>query len=381
MDAMIKSTIYDPNVVVFDSYPNISADLKSEIEDWKKRFYDYCDKQTDFAAFATSYYGSDMQVEGSGLLTRAAMEEMGGADKKNDVNSEADVISVRDFLKQYETGYNEIKRAGYRKRGEAAYEKLFDVANRTDNMVEAQIILEKERLLWKIVSEDALDIFDTVLEAMDPLYEATSYPVAAFSEVYKKVDCDEELTYETEILKHEIPKVVSRSTTRIMIAAILGTNILNYAKSKNKIRTWASDRSAKEGLSGMIVARKNICKYLDMLRTQFGWSFNDIINDEFTKLWLLNPRNLDSTGRLKRVLNPANFDAYKEIVDECRSSKSISQILETQSRYVVYFDLDRKDREYTRKAEAFAKEQNSALTYYKYESSLKRELKDKGVAL
>ena len=127
----------------------------------------------------------------------------------------------------------------------------------------------------------------------------------------------------------------------------------------------------------MIACRHNIRKFCDMIRRQFNWTFDDIANDEFTKLWLLNPRNLDAMGRVKRVLNPENLSAYKEIVRECLSDKSISQILETESRYTVYFDLDKKDREYTRRAEAYAKELNSNLTYYKYENELKREIKKK----
>ena len=199
MDEMIRTSIYNPNVEVFDSYPNISDSLKAEIDAWKKKFEDYCNKQTDFATFATTYFGSDIQVEGANLITRAATEAMGGANQKNDINSEAEVISVKDFLKQYEEGYNQIVKAGYRMRGKAAYEELFNVANRTDNMVEAQTIMEKERLLWKIVSEDALDIYETTLEAMDPLYEAVTFPVSSFAEAYKKVDCEEELVYELEI--------------------------------------------------------------------------------------------------------------------------------------------------------------------------------------
>ncbi|MBE6014812.1 MAG: hypothetical protein E7241_05555 [Lachnospiraceae bacterium] len=372
MNDMILNSLYTPTVSAFDAYPNLSPELSAQIEDFKKRFYDYCDKQTDFAAFMQSFYGSEMQVESANLMGKAAMEAMGGASKQNSAETEADVISVKDFLEQYRPAYDEVKKAGYRKRGEAAYEKLFDVANRTSDMVEAQLIMEKERLLWKIVSEDSLDIYETILEAMDPLYEAVTYPISQFVEIYKKANGEEELIYELELAKQRIPAGVQKGVTRIFLAALLGSNILFYAKGKYKLREWASDTSAQEGLSSMIACRSNIRAFIKMIKEQFDWTFEDMISDEFTKLWLLNPRGLDALNRIKRILDPRNLDAYKEIVAECLSDKTIEDILMTESTYVVYFDLMKKDEEFEQKAAAKTAELNANLTYYRYESILKQ---------
>ncbi|MBR5336817.1 MAG: hypothetical protein IK152_02415 [Lachnospiraceae bacterium] len=369
---MIQTAIYAPTVSVFDAYPNVSPELAAEIEDWKIRFKEHCEKQTDFAAFMGQFYGSDIQVESSNLLSRAAMEAMGGATQQNEVNSEAEVISVKDYLEQYRSAYDEVRAAGYRKRGEAAYEELLNVANRTDDMVEAQLIIEKERLLWKIVSEDTLDIYETIQEAMDPLHEGMTFPISAFAEVYRKATCDEDLTYELERLKIVVPVVVQRSVIKIFLATVIGTNILNYAKGKNKIYAWASDTSAQEGLGAMIACRDNIRTFIKLLKEHFDMSFEDMVNDEFTKLWLLYPRGLDSLGRIKRILDPQNLSAFKEIVNECLSDRTIEDILLSGSRYVVYFDLEKTDEEYEGKASERTKELDGGLTYYRYEATLKK---------
>jgi hypothetical protein len=186
MDEMIRTTFYEPNLDIFDAYPDISTDLKEEIEHWKRDFKLYCEECKDIATFSSSYFGSDLHVQAQDLITKAAMEaymtptsgdaseNIGTSDaatgiEQNDIDDKSQIISVREFVEQYKPVYDEIKKAGYRIRGEKAYKNLFAVADRTDDMVEAHIIMEEERLLWKIVSEDSLDIFETILEAMDPL--------------------------------------------------------------------------------------------------------------------------------------------------------------------------------------------------------------------
>lgn len=380
MDNMIKMTFYDPYIQTFDAYPNISDGLRAQIEAWKKDFYNVCESQRDLASFSQGFIGSEIQVRYTDLVGKAAMEAMsaqssssynvGGNEYVANPTREEDIIPVSAYLEQYREAYNEVKKSGYRKRGEAAYEKIFDVANRTDDMVEAQIIIEEERLLWKIVTEDTLDIYETILEAMDPLYEAMTEPISEFVDIYKSAKGDEELTYKLERAQFKIPEIAQKSTTKIFLAALLGTSLLNFAKGRYQVQSWQNDQQAREGLASMIASKQKILFMVKMLKDQFNLTFNDLVNDEFTKIWFLNPRGLDALNRIKRVMLPENLNAFNEIVDDIISGKSIEEMIKTPSRYVVYFDLDKKDSSFNSEASALAKEKNNALTYYKYLNEL-----------
>ena len=58
--------------------------------------------------------------------------------------------------------------------------------------------------------------------------------------------------------------------------------------------------------------------------------------------------------------------------------RRIEELVEELNRYSYeYYTLDNPsvtDKEYDKKADAYVKELNSKLTYYKYENELKREL-------
>ena len=324
--------------------------------------------------------GSEIQVRYTDLVGKAAMESMnasssgtynvGGNEYVANPTREEDIIPVSAYLEQYREAYNEVRKSGYRLRGVAAYKKIFDVANRTNDMVEAQIILEEERLLWKIVTEDTLDIYETILEAMDPLYEAMTEPISAFVEIYKKASGDEELTYQLERAQFNIPKTTQKSTTKIFLAALLGTSLLNFAKGRYQVQKWENDVQAKQGLASMIASKQKILFIVKMLKEQFNLTFNDLVKDEFTMLWFLNPRGLDALNRIKRVMLPENLNAFNEIVDDIISGKAIEDMIKQAPKYPVYFDLSAKDASFNAEANALAQDKNNALTYYKYLNEL-----------
>ena len=104
---------------------------------------------------------------------------------------------------QYRIPYEEVKKAGYRKNAQAAYAAILAIPKQTDDMLEAQLILEEDGLLWKIVKEDGLDIFAPILEAMDPLQEAMTAGLELQTRAFQESQSVEDLDYHLEKLEFE----------------------------------------------------------------------------------------------------------------------------------------------------------------------------------
>jgi hypothetical protein len=376
MNDIIRGMI-DGYLSIFNQY-SASGELEKEIEDFKRRFEAFAEKNSDPAMFYQKFTESGLQEEYNSLITKAAMSEITANNNSQEyAKTEADVISVSEFVDQYRTPYDEIKKAGYRKRAEKAYEAIFEVANRTTDMVEAQLIFEKERLLWNIVKEDALDIFEPVLAAMDPLNKATTANLILQIETYEKVQSDEELTAETEKQEKVLLILVQQEIIKITLAATLATHLLKYHKAKLKAGEFGADNEVQGAMMAILANKKALQRTLTFLKDNLSLSFNDLLQDEGMKIWLLAPTNVDALSRIKIALHPKNYDAYLDIIEnEIEKDLSVKEILLRKIPAGIYFALDGKaKKEFERKASLKAEELNRDLVYYQYQKELETALK------
>lgn len=363
----------------FKNYSITSPTLQSQVDEFEAKMISFANANPDVATFFTKLNESGLLEQYSSLISRVAMASMGTADEdgkvKTDYSDEpsAPVISVAEFVNQYREAYNAVRASGYRKRAEGVYEEIFAVADRTDDMIEAQIILEKERLLWKIVAFDSLDIFEPVLEAMDPLNKATTVVVQSQTDIYKKVSCEEELLYLLEKQEFDNHIVVQHSISRMTIVATLALHLTQYSSSKIAVYESRNDTAAKGALQGMIELRFAIRRTLKFLKEEWDMTFDDILGDEGTKIAMLSPENADMFGRIKTSLNPQNFAVFKDIIDnEIIPDISVTDILLRQPSFMQWYDLDRLHKSgYETTAQNKAAKSNSELTYYIYMDKLK----------
>ncbi|MCQ2512211.1 MAG: hypothetical protein MJ092_02330 [Lachnospiraceae bacterium] len=386
MDSVMKM-MADSYVSVFDNYNLTDPDLLAEIAAFKKEVYSFAEScGSDLMKFTSAMQqGGELLAKCSDLNTRCfyadqADKNGGGSNSSSnegyqgvDYDSEhpsQTVISVKEYLEQYRPGYEEIKKAGYRTGGEAAYEELFRVANRTDDMLEAQLIMEKERLLFKIVSEDALDIFGAVLEAMDPL----NVPVSALTnlnvEMYKKVNSDEELTYESNLLEAKTAQVIAWYIPRMNIAALIADYATKFQMAKRAARL-NDGSAAKTGLESMAKLRASAKRLNQLMVEDYNTSLNTILTDQFLSLQMLLPKNLDAMGKYKQVLHPNNLRAIKELWMEMISDTSLIDILSREQEHVLYASLNKTADAVMREHRAQVQRAVSQLKYYKYENQLK----------
>ncbi len=359
---------------VFGSYEVKSAQLQSEIDKLGEKFNALANQNSDPTVFYKNMMDSGLQEEYSALVTKVAMASMNMADEEGNVKTDYSdepprpVVSVKEFVEQYRVPYDEIKKQGYRKRGEAAYEAIFAVAQRTDNMLDAQLIFEKERLMWKIVTEDSLDVFEPILEAMDPLQRATTVTLQTHIAVYKRANSDEELVYLLEKAETYKTIKIEEAVTRMTIAGYFAYFLTEYCVQKNVVFEWYNDRSVQGAVSAMTRLRMALRKLIKFINEEWSISYAELMADEGTKIWFLNPANADLFGRFKTALHPQNYAVFEDIIEnEVMKDISITEVLLRQTPAVFWFDLKGdEDNAYIAAAEAKANKANAELTYYQY---------------
>ncbi len=379
MDSLIKDML-NGYIGTFSAYSTDNAQLSAEVQDWINRANEFGSSIDNVADFYIKFTESGLAEEFSGLVTKLAMQGMNSQPQNQEQpeqvaeSTSPRIPSVKEFVQQYQIPYDEVKKAEYRKRAEAAYEKVFDVANQTDSMLEAQIIIEKERLLWKIVSEDYMDIMEPIHEAADPLFDIVYKNTGLYVEKYSNAQSEEELLYDLEKMEYEKFAIVNAGQTKMTFAASLMNNLIGkegYITAKKIVWAWESDEKAKYGLGLMISARQSILNLLKYLEEDLNVSFDEFINDDTWRIWCLSPMNADALGRIKVVLNHKNFEMIKSIINnEIRSSLTEVEILQRNMDKEIYAKLDDTDS-YKAKADDIAAKMNSEFTYFRYLDKLK----------
>jgi len=361
----------------FDMYAISSPALQQQVDDFKKRMTAFADENPDVATFYAKLAESGLTEEHSALITKVVMASTGSADADGNVKTDYSdtppppVVSVKDFVEQYRVSYDEVKNSGYRKRGEAAYEKIFAVADRTNDMLEAQTILEEERLLWKIVTDDSLDIFEANLQAMDPLQRSFTFTLENQIDVYKKAQSEEEIDYTMQCLEFPIFCFVQHDILNsITIPATLATLIVGmdppgYDVCKLNFQLTGKEDSLRE----FIADYKALKRTVDFLKEFCNKTFDDLLACESSKIWMLAPDNVDELGRIKVTWNPRNYAAFRDIIyNEIMNDISLIELLKRQPEQPVWYSFGAPEEKenYRNMAQAKAAELNADLTYYKY---------------
>ncbi len=379
MDASIQQTILG-YTGVFAAFTIGSEKLKNDVECFIAELNALGEGCSDFMDFMTKFPSSGLQQKYSDLVANitSPATSSGDAEESKSV-SEKKLPTVKEFLEQYRPSYNAVLNGGFRLRAQKAYENIFAVAERTEDLLEMNIILEKEKLLWKIVTEDLLDIYEPILAATDPLNTGVVKQFEKLMHICASAESDEELSFRTDIAVQENQKFQYCFISRITAPIILSGAILGYILCKIKFRTWQQPQS---DLLALIAQRQAVRNTYELFQNTFGWDFEYFVNDEWMKLWLLVPVNLDINGRIRQVLDPQNIEVMREILfNEVLTDKSIEDILLHEQQHVYYFLLDKKADEITRKYQAEADRLNAHLLYFKYQSQLQSMAENKGVKL
>jgi len=383
---MINENIKTMYMGYFDAFNAVKVkdpELQRKIDDWKSRMEAFAATISNIADFFPKYMESGLSEEHTLLVSQLYMQYSNTnnhATADTPASGSTPVISVREFLEQYRVPYNEICKAGYRKRTEKAYENIFAVADRTDNMLEAQIILDEERLLWKIVSEDYKEVYEPILEATDPLWNAVYKPSELFYETYRVCESEEEMHYHGQRLSRQFNIIKQRDVVPMQFALSIAHTTLKAVLYRNLFwQKYSNDEQvARANAAGALFCRDKCRNILKILKESFGLTFNDIIADKHVKLWLLPAISFLPLGRYKKALPPEQFDFLSEVINE-QIIPDISDeeflLHETRSTaYVLYKTPDYPEAEsYDAKIRAIANEKTKHLTYFKYADELDKK--------
>lgn len=379
MDAFIKQTITG-YTGVFAAFSLSDENLKNDIKSFIADLDSLGESCSDVMDFMTKFSAGGLQQKYADMVARAATPMPSEENTESNIDPvEKKLPSVKDFLEQYRSSYNAVLNGGFRFRAQKAYENIFEVAERTDDLLEMNIILEKERLLWKIVTEDLLDIYEPILAAIDPFNDGVVKQFEKLIQISNQAVCDEELACLSDIAIKENQQYNYRFMSRMTASVLLSGAIMGYALCKIKFRKWLQPQS---DLLGLIAQRAAVKRTYEYFCTAFGWDFDDFANDEWMKIWLLVPVNLDTNARIKQVLDPQNIEVMRELLfNEILSERSISDILLHEQQMVYYFLLDKRADEVTLKYQAEAAKLNAHLLYFKYQHQLQSLAENKAVKI
>ena len=379
MDENVKA-MYQGFFSGLDAVPAKDPELQKKIDDWKKRMEAFAGTITNIADFYPKYIDSGLSEECTTLMTQLYMQDSNTGNAAP-ASGEKPVISVKNFLEQYRAAYEEIKQAGYRKHTEKAYENIFAVADRTDNLLEAQIILEQERMLWKIVSEDWCDVYEPIIEASDPLF--LSYQsLKLVYQSYLACNSEEEMTYHGQRFERQINILTQRELRPWWFALSIALIAADAAGHRSEFWIWYlknEHEKAKKKATAALMARDTCRRMLQLLKESYGLTYNDLAADKHVKPFLLAAVNLVLRGRYKKALPPAQLDYYAEIINEqIIPDLGDYEFLMQAARSVYYKKYEAAD--YDDKILRIANENSGHLTYYKYQEALdkKNEAKDGG---
>ena len=379
MDAAIQQTITG-YTAVFDSFTISDDALKKDIEDFINDFNTVGENSSDIMDFMAKFPASGLQEKYSNLIARASAPPPVSVETNATEEKPAGALpTVKEFLEQYRESYNAVKGAGYRTRAEKAYENIFAVADRADNLIDMNIILEREQLLWKIVTEDLLDIYQTVLDATDPLNLNAVNRFQKMIETCSESTCDEELAYRTDVDITTNQKRTYCLMSDIIVPVMLAKSLMEYDKMKRIFRTW---QAPEKDLLGVISMRGAVKKTYEFIVKTYGWDFDHIVNDQWMKMWLILPTAIDANARIRKTLDPQNIETFrKQLFDDVLSDRTIDDILLTEQERVLFFALDKREKEalanYTRAAE----ELNADIIFFQYLDQLKAAAAGSGIKL
>lgn len=281
-----------------------------------------------------------------------------------EASREQRIPTVHEFLDTYRVIYENAVKPNKRELTDKAYQKLFDVENRTDDIMEAQIIIEREQLILNTVTADYKDIAEDFLEAADPNYEVTSAGVQATIGTYATAASLEEITYMGEVAKATCDDIAVQTQLKVEIMTNLMSLIFAWERSKRKIRE--GDPQLESYVKAMVLTRRQLRQYYKFMSEDMGITFDVIEASPFYRISLLNPQGLDELWRIKKIMHPDNIKAIRYVLfEEVLTDKSMEEILLTPQPYPYYEMVDtRKCPEMDNEFNAIAEKLNKDIRYF-----------------
>lgn len=363
IDGMLSSFSY---VVVSD--PAVAAD----IEQYKRDMRALGERSADVGAFMAELTGSGLMARQSDLMVRASTAPAAPASAPSSMAGDAPALpTVRAFLEQYRSAHDAARAHGFQFTAVRAYEALFAVADRTDDLLEMHLILEREGLLRETTAAALYDVNKLSYDATDPNQEAMRRGFASMMKLARTYRTDEELYYLTDLQVAKNQQSLYRHQLLIVLAAQLALVLIGYDTAKQNART-----DLKKYAAPFVSTRDAIRSTHAALQDMFNLDFDAMVAHPWMSHWMLVPKNLDSTGRVTSCLDTRNLDYMREVLyEEALSELTDLQCLERVTEHPFYPSLDGSGKpeqaEAERRIQAVGAQRLSDRTYHAYERKVK----------
>ncbi len=343
MDMIWQATLDGYVKLLYDNDPQ--GALLESIRDFEKRFCQVAEENSG-------------NPDVAGVLSRTGLQDeynrlyMASINRNNDYNTvsaedqpqvfdyqkEQRLPSVHEFLNNYRLVYEEI-RPNAREATNQAYEKLFEVEERTDDLIEAQMIIEREKLILNTVIADYRELAEDFLRAADPNYEITSSVVKLSAGAYASANSLDEITYMGEIARGKADDLAVQNLVKMEMMVQFMTLIYAWEHTKRKVREGGP--RVGEFAQAMVVTREKTRSCYRFMSRDMGIDFDKIESTPFYRIMLLDPKGLDELWRIKKVMHPDNIMATKYVLfEEILSEQSLEDILLSPQRQPYYEPLD-----------------------------------------
>lgn len=362
MDEIVRSTL-KAYIDAFDSFPCDNPQINAEIDKFKEELTSFARSARDITDFMSGYEAGGYGKRYVDLFGKIALAQTN--DLTVEEIEERQQITPVEFVAQYNTAYDAIRVHKHRVKAIRAYENLFELAGRSEDMLDFNIESERRNLLFKLSADDAVEQSEFLMEASDPL-DKIAYPGhERRARDWEQAMSDADITFSSDFEQEQVARNASRETQRMAVITAIATVATEYVGLIIDLLSAANDRAVRTALSGMIHKRREMRFLIDEILPAFGLDLDTVFEDKYYRRLLLAPTNLDATGRIKRCNHPQNIEAIKEIIkEEILADKSVTELVFRPANDPPSFSIVRHDKELARKYERKAEELNVKLSYY-----------------
>lgn len=376
MDPTIKMMIQG-YIDSLDSMKPSDAALKQEVEAFKKELTAFAEAQRDAMTFFPKFQDSGLMGKYMDLTTKITLAAQSTGNACAEKPQQKLRTTPAEWLAPFRTAYDALKDLPVRERGLAVYRKLFEMGEKHADITEFLNEVEKENLLWKLCSEDAIGILGITLTGMDPLYKAITYPVLKNIEAWEASVCEADAYYLQDLLSEDIAKHAPRLRQREHYVICLGTHLMVYRGPDGKeglmemiAKGGYAETDFKSKASHMVIARLQARHTMSIIQKSLGISFDDIMADEFLRYKLIATSNVCGLSRAYVQSNPNLLDIladtyHHEIAPDISLTEAIRRESSLQfGRWRMPVSADHQ------KAGEIARKTYQDLPYFKYEDQL-----------
>ena len=368
MDAIWKSMIEAYMSQLYNGAPE--GALLESVKKFEQKFIALADEHEGDMDIAGIMQETGMQDEYTQLFMAVtsgnndyALPDDGDRPEAFDYSQEQRLPSVHEFLDSYRVVYESV-RPQNNEAVNKAYEALFEVENRTGDLIEAQIIIEKEHLILDTVTAGYRDVIKEFMDAADPNYEITSATVRATLGNYITAKSIDEITYMGDVARSVTADLAVQAQIKMSAMTIFTALIFGWEDNKKKIREGGP--GCAKYAESMVLGRQKIRDYYRFLSEDMGITFDLMESRPFYRILMLTPTSLDVLCRIKKVMHPENIRAIKYVLfEEVLADKSMEEILLTPQKEPYYEEIDTNlypetDAEFA----ALAEELNKDIPYF-----------------